>query len=187
MMEGRETVRLDEIEARLGSIYADAVAAIDAFPGNEHFHTSLHGAAHSKRVLLFALLMADAKELSDEDRQALSEAAVYHDTQRFDDWLDVGHGARAADAYLAGIESPTREHELVAAIMRYHDQHDELGEEQIGREFGARGVMLYRIFKDADALDRFRIGPDALDVRYLSNPEATELIDLARELNATSA
>ena len=45
-----------------------------------------------------------------------------------------------------------------------------------------QAIRLYRIFKDADALDRFRLAPDGLDVRFLRNQEAVQLVDFARDL-----
>lgn len=173
---------LEALAAQLGGPYSEAAAAIDAYPGSTHFHTSLHGAEHSKRVLLYALLMADALDLPEEDWHTLATAATYHDTQRWDDWLDVGHGARAAEAYLEGMNGAGSDR-LAAAIMGYHDLDDAVGEEHIGAEFGAHGVRLFRIFKDADGIDRFRLGPDALDERFLRTPEAKELVELSRTLN----
>ena len=40
--------------------------------------------------------------------------------------------------------------------------------------------MLYRLFKDADALDRYRFGPKALNERYLRTVAARELLPLIR-------
>lgn len=45
-----------------------------------------------------------------------------------------------------------------------------------------RCILLYQIFKDADALDRFRLGPDGLDVNMLRTEEAHKLIDFAKYL-----
>lgn len=174
---------LSEVTAQLGDVYKEAASAIDAYAGIEYFHTSLHGAAHSKRVLLFALLIAEAMELPEEDKRMLATAAAHHDTQRHDDWLDVGHGARAADAYLKGKEDVSANDKLAAEIMRYHDLDDEIGEAHIKSGFGEHGVLLFHIFKDADGLDRFRLGSDALDERLLRTREAKGLIDLSRHLN----
>lgn len=172
---------------KLDDIYTEAATAIDAYPGSTNFHTSLHGAEHSKRVLRFALLMADALALPEEDWRTLATAATYHDTQRWDDWLDVGHGARAAKAFLEDLDDVASGDELAAAIMRYHDLGDEVGEERIGADFGEHGVQLFRIFKDADGLDRYRLGPDALDERFLRTPEAKELVALSRALNGRNS
>lgn len=57
--------------------------------------------------------------------------------------------------------------------MAFHDRDDVLGEAALAEQ--EDGVLLYRIFKDADALDRFRLGPDGLDVRYLRTDTARSL------------
>ena len=171
------------IKSALGRIYDDVAKTIDSYLGNEHFHSSIHGAEHSKRVLLFALLIADQMGLSDTDKEVLATATTFHDTQRYDDWLDTGHGARAADAYLSTLTSASKQDLLVASIIRYHDLDDSIGEHDIGMEFGDHGVLLFRIFKDADGLDRFRLGEDALKDRFLRTNEAKELIGLSRAMN----
>ena len=42
--------------------------------------------------------------------------------------------------------------------------------------------MYKKIVKLTDALDRFRLGPDALDEKFLRTEEARQLVDLAKEL-----
>ena len=61
----------------------------------------IHTKEHASRVLLFALLMAEQMELPPKDWEILGAAAAFHDTRRQDDWLDVGHGKRAARYYHA--------------------------------------------------------------------------------------
>ena len=165
----------------LGEQYREAAAKVDALPTNDRFRTSIHGADHSKKVLLFALMIADRMGLSQQDRETLATAAIYHDTQREDDWLDTGHGARAARAYrtmtAAAGEAPD---ELAALIMKYHDLDDEAGDEVIAKAYGERGVRLFHVFKDADGLDRFRLGGDGPDPRYLRSDQALSLLDTAR-------
>lgn len=86
---------------------------------------------------------------------------MFHDSRRQDDWLDMGHGQRAADYY----RDYCRTHSLpfderVYLVMAFHDRDDVLGEAALAEQ--EDGVLLYRIFKDADALDRFRLGPVGL-------------------------
>ena len=71
--------------------------------------------------------------------------------------------------------------------MAYHDRDDELGLCVLQEKFldDSDAVLLYQIFKDADALDRFRLGPDALDVKYLRTGEAKELVGFAKKLLET--
>ncbi len=141
----------------------------------------IHTKEHASRVLLFALLMAEQMELPPKDWEILGAAAAFHDTRRQDDWLDVGHGKRAAryyHAYCRGRGLPY--YRLTAAIMTYHDHDDALGDAVIGHRFGQRGVLLYHIFKDADALDRFRLGPGGFDPAYLRTAAGKAMYDYAK-------
>ena len=62
---------------------------------DSEFHTK----SHCARVLLYALMIGEQKQLEDEEMEVLAQAAVFHDARRLDDQLDVGHGARAAVYY----------------------------------------------------------------------------------------
>lgn len=144
-----------------------------------------HTKSHCARVLLLALLIGHQKGLSNEEKDALGMAAVYHDSRRLDDGIDKGHGGRAAAYY----KDYCREHDLpydeqTYYITYYHDQDDSLGLSEIKKSSGLteRAVLLYQIFKDADALDRFRLGPDGLDVNFLRTEEARQLVDFAKEV-----
>lgn len=142
--------------------------------------------AHCTRVLLYALLIAEKMGLSQELREVLGAAAVFHDSRRQDDWLDVGHGQRAADYYKEFCRAdPLVYDERVYRIMAYHDRDDAEGESALA--YLEQGVLLYRIFKDADALDRYRLGVDALDVAMLRTAPAHNLTDFARCLVAEAA
>ena len=74
-----------------------------------------------------------------------------------------------------------------AIIMRYHDRSDKAGEAAISEAFAdssERVRLLYHILKDADALDRWRLGRYGLDPDYLRTNEAIHLIGFARILVA---
>lgn len=144
-----------------------------------------HTKSHCARVLLLALLIGHQKGLSDEEKDALGMAAVFHDSRRLDDGIDKGHGGRAGAYY----KDYCHEHDLpydeqTYYITYYHDQDDSLGLAEMAKlpEIRARGVLLYQIFKDADALDRFRLGPDALNVNFLRTEEAHRLVNFAKDL-----
>ena len=144
-----------------------------------------HTKSHCARVLLLSLLIGHQKGLSDEEKNALGMAAVFHDSRRLDDGIDKGHGGRAAEYY----KDYCGEHDLpydagTYYITYYHDQDDSLGLSEIKKSsaLSERAVLLYQIFKDADALDRFRLGPDGLDVNFLRTEEARQLVDFARDL-----
>ncbi|MDN4494410.1 HD domain-containing protein [Ureibacillus aquaedulcis] len=144
-----------------------------------------HTKTHCARVLLLALLIGHQKGLSKEEQDALAMAAAFHDSRRLDDGIDKGHGSRAAHYY----KEYCREHHLpydeqTYYITYYHDQDDSLGLSEIRKapSLGERAVLLYQIFKDADALDRFRLGPAGLDVKYLRTEEAHQLVDFTKDL-----
>ncbi|WP_228551003.1 HD domain-containing protein [Sporosarcina cascadiensis] len=144
-----------------------------------------HTKSHCSRVLLLALLIGHQKGLSAEEMDALGMAAIFHDSRRLDDGIDKGHGGRAAEYY----KEYCREHglpydEQTYYMTYYHDQDDSLGLSEIAKSssLSERAVLLYQIFKDADALDRFRLGPDGLDVKFLRTKEAHGLVDFAKDL-----
>ena len=144
-----------------------------------------HTKNHCARVLLLALLIGHKKNLSAEEKNALAMAAVFHDSRRLDDGIDKGHGFRAAAYYKDFcIEHDLPFDEKTYYIIYYHDQDDSVGLAEIKKSstLHERAVLLYQIFKDADALDRFRLGPDALDEKFLRTEEARQLVDLAKEL-----
>lgn len=144
-----------------------------------------HTKAHCARVLLLALLIGHQKGLSEEEKDTLGMAAVFHDSRRLDDGIDKGHGGRAAEYYKEYCNALDLSYdEKTYFITYYHDQDDSLGLSEIKKSssLSGRGELLYQIFKDADALDRFRLGPDGLDVNFLRTEEARQLVDFAKEL-----
>lgn len=145
--------------------------------------SSIHTKAHCTRVLLYALLIGAYTQQSERNMDALGMAAVFHDTRRQDDWLDVGHGQRAADYYQKFcVENRLDYDERAYFIMAYHDCDDTLGLDALKERFtdDPCTVLLYQIFKDADALDRFRLGLTALDAKYLRTEQAKKMLDFAK-------
>lgn len=144
-----------------------------------------HTKTHCARVLLLALLIGHQKGLSEEEKEALAMAAVFHDSRRLDDGIDKGHGSRAAAYYKEYCHALGLSYDAQTYyITYYHDQDDSLGLSEIAKssDLSGRAVLLYQIFKDADALDRYRLGPDALDVNFLRTEEAHGLVDFAKDL-----
>ena len=156
-----------------------------------HFNmadSKIHAAAHCERVLLYALILGE--QIFGDDEDALTElahAAVFHDTRRHDDYLDTGHGARGAVYYREYCaEHPDMKcYPESAYLMRYHDLDDKVGRAAISKKFGAdapRVLKLYDIFKDADALDRWRLGPHGLDPKFLRTPQARGMTEYSRRI-----
>lgn len=122
----------------------------------------IHGIGHEARVLIWQellarLVLADGQIL---DQEALRWAAVVHDTQRIEDGLDLPHGSRAA-AWVKRkrtvrntLTAPTLE--TLAYLCAWHVPGD-----------AAAPTMTpeLAVFKDADGLDRVRLGD--VNARYL--------------------
>ncbi|URZ05192.1 HD domain-containing protein [Clostridium felsineum] len=144
-----------------------------------------HTKDHCTRVLVLALVIAYQIRLSDEELDILSLVAIFHDSRRFDDWIDKGHGKRAAKYYKNYcFENNFNFNKQVYYIMYYHDQEDELGFTEIKKEFidNEKCILMYKIFKDADGLDRLRLSKDALDINMLRTEEARKAVDFAKYL-----
>ncbi|MBU3183776.1 HD domain-containing protein [Clostridium estertheticum] len=147
--------------------------------------SEMHTKHHCARVLLLALMIAHQIGLSDEEMNSLSMAAVFHDSRRLDDWLDTGHGKRAAEYYKESYSKyDIYFDERTYYVMAYHDRDDVLGLSEIKKSpaLSENCILLYKIFKDSDGLDRFRLGPDGLDVNMLRTKEASKLVDFAKYL-----
>ena len=150
--------------------------------------SEIHAAGHCERVLLYALIIGD--EVFGDNLYvltALAHAAVVHDTRRLDDYLDIGHGARAAVYYRQFCdETPDIDFIPEAQLMmKYHDIDDKRGKVGIKRDFYGslpRMFKLYDIFKDADALDRWRLGNGGLDPKYLRTEQAKNMMEYSHRI-----
>lgn len=150
---------------------------------NFYRESQIHGRHHCQRVLLYALLLADDQGLELQDKERLALAAVFHDSQRYDDGFDTGHGQRGAEAYRSHCQERGAEADrLIYWIIYYHDLADDEGLKHFSND--EHGKLLFQTFKDADGLDRFRLGEQYFDAHYLRKPQAHNYIHLAKELNA---
>lgn len=158
---------------------------IDAL-GKVPFHreSDLHGRAHCARVLVHCIRISEELGMCDADRESLCACAVYHDSRRFDDWYDVGHGERGAENYEECFRALGREPDPRASMaMRFHDREDIEGESAIrSADMGDDAVLMYHVLKDADGLDRCRLGTDGLDPKYLRTAPAKSMIIFAQQL-----
>lgn len=150
--------------------------------------SDIHAAGHCERVLLYALIIGH--DVFGDDRRfltALAHAAVFHDSRRQDDYLDTGHGARAAAYYRRFCDEAADIGFIPEAqlMMKYHDIDDMRGKAVIKRDCPGslpRMFKLYDIFKDADALDRWRLGDNGLDPKYLRTGQARDMVDFSRRI-----
>lgn len=149
--------------------------------------SDIHTTSHCERVLLYSLILG-YKIFGNREicLEILSHASIFHDTRRQDDYLDKGHGARAAGYYRSFcLEHDMVFHKDAFNLMKYHDQDDSLGLKIISENSeleSSDSILLYKIFKDADALDRYRLGPWGLNPDFLRNKESVRLMEFAKKL-----
>lgn len=148
----------------------------------------IHGIGHSARVLLLCDKLSELNDLSDIEKKILLTAALWHDIGRNNDMCDDYHGFESMKKVLSrkGIYpyNSLSESDLnvVRFIVENHPIDDTNGIENIANYSIDRdiAIKLYFIFKDADALDRLRIGD--LNPKYLRNQYSHRLIGYASEL-----
>ena len=159
---------------------------------------SIHGLGHTQRVMVHARAIARAEWFLNWEEEALIHAALWHDIGRTDDSADYYHGAKSAGKVLAlglhqGLEPQVSETALFA--ITHHSGSEAHGERAARRlEFfrpqgdsfrrvpipGDSALRVFRALKDADALDRVRLGD--LDESYLRLPSSRERVDIASAL-----
>lgn len=161
----------------------------------------IHGVLHMKRVLLHCLSLSNAIGLPENERGVLVLTAVYHDIGRTHDYRCTEHGKWSVekknerfmpDDYLTvnewgewDMSSLTDDEvEVMEFLMTHHCRHDKDAEAELMKmEEGEKKEMIQRlfpIFKDADALDRVRIGD--LDASFLRTSEAKQRLRFAQDV-----
>lgn len=144
---------------------------------------SIHGIGHTTRVLFGTYLIGRfADDISDEDKVASYYAAVIHDTGRFHDGVDDEHGMSSAMKYsdylTMTITDPCVRKRIVDAVI-YHSISDK------DTPMTVKENMAWKILKDADGVDRFRLGdcnPSRLRLPLWKTEMGCNIIELFRIL-----
>lgn len=134
----------------------------------------IHGISHEARVLILQELIARLLIRSNQEevnQEALRWVAVTHDTQRVHDEYDLHHGETSSTWVKEQAFIPDEVRPTVRYLNHWHALPD------------SQAPMVstdLKVFKDADGLDRARLGD--LDVRYLRLEQSKKLILVAEEL-----
>ncbi|MDO8963416.1 MAG: HD domain-containing protein [Coriobacteriia bacterium] len=140
-------------------------------PDGRDSSRSIHGVGHTRRVRTHAREIATEVGLVRWELIALDLAALWHDIGRTDDGVDYYHGAKSAGKVVGlglhdGVEPIVLETALFAVT---HHCGDEAHAERAAHRMSDPDASwrVFRILKDADALDRVRLGDlDASFLRY---------------------
>jgi hypothetical protein len=130
-----------------------------------HMINSYHGIAHTTRVLFgTCLILTFEKDMSHEVKNAIYYAAIIHDLGKTSDIEGAVHGEKSANLYRGKINkfiSDTILQEEVLNSVKYHSVDDEYCPSLI------KNSIIWKILKDADALDRGRFSRRKCDISYL--------------------
>lgn len=134
---------------------------------NPEIISSIHGIAHTLRVMVYAVLLT-RDLINDSDREALLIACSVHDTQRMNDRGDEGH----EDRVISWLSEHFAQHPLLnQALMILRDTD-----------------ALSKYLRAADALDRFRLPKVKwwIDDSYLEIKPTAEMKEFSFNLVVSS-
>lgn len=156
-------------------------------PAYFHNPSGIHGVLHTKRVLFLTLILSKLHELNETESQILSEAAIYHDIGRTNDDIDYEHGRLSYEKIedLDLVDEDYAYIEILRYVVTEHAVPDEIAFNNI-KNYDIRdkenAIKLLKIFKDADGLDRVRLGD--LDISYLRTEYGVKLAGVAKQVLA---
>lgn len=146
--------------------------------------SDVHGQAHVARVMVHAMRLIEATGW--EHERARLWAAVYlHDLERTHDGVCRVHGARAVKRWQASVELTEfirgggvrpEDESAIARAVTLHCRNDSEMPDRDDPDW-----PLAALLKDADGLDRVRLGD--LDVRYLRLPPSAAMAPFAEALH----
>lgn len=149
-----------------------------------HMVNSYHGIAHTTRVLFATYLLSIVSELSIDERRACYYAAIIHDLGKRSDLEGAEHGYNSMLRYRGLIESIVENmllQERILLAVQYHSVEDK------DCPIAVQNDIIWKVLKDADALDRSRFGGRGCDKSFLrlgiyDTSDGQNIIDLASYL-----
>lgn len=130
-----------------------------------HMVYSWHGIAHTSRVLFMSYLIANTiPDIPTDVKEGCYYAAIIHDLGKKSDREGEEHGNSSAmlyDSRLKSMISNSRICNSVLEAIRYHSVDDSLC------PVTCKNNLIWKILKDADALDRSRFHGKGCDKSYL--------------------
>lgn len=147
------------------------------------FVSKMHGLGHIERTILQGGFCAMEEGLDRSDTALLLLACSYHDVGRQDDWMDDLHGWRSAQRIGAITGRTGEDLKLLQGAVDAHSRKEAVLRETVAGYHPAdlnRAVRLAQLLKDADGLDRVRLGD--LDPSYLRRETSRSRAGLAFEV-----
>lgn len=153
------------------SKFEDFVKSLPIQIGSDLFYPSMlnsyHGIAHTYRVLFNSFLLASLSNATSQDIFACGVAAIIHDLGKHDDREGKIHGEnsviRCADLVSQSV-TDSKIYQRIMNAVKYHSIPDEDTPTEIQNDF------IWKVLKDADALDRARFNGNGCDSSFLRLP-----------------
>lgn len=163
--------------------YPLLLEALEQLDHSVLFVSKMHGLGHIERTILQGGFCAMEEGLDRPDTQLLLLACSYHDVGRQNDWVDDLHGHRSAQR-IGEITGRTGEDlKLLQGAVDAHSRREPALRPTVEGYAPAdldRAIALAQLLKDADGLDRVRLGD--LDPSYLRRASSRQRADLALEV-----
>jgi len=150
---------------------------------------SIHGISHTRRVLIHARAIAEARDLDPDWFESVVLAVAWHDIGRTHDGREPEHGANSvAKVQRLGLAQGVGTHVLARTFfaMEHHSISDHVAVERAAdlepdhRPEPGTMLRVLWLLKDADGLDRVRI--DDLDPAQLRYQESVSMVARAQRL-----
>ncbi len=129
-----------------------------------HMINSYHGIAHTARVLFASYLLSKSINLDLEESKACCIAAILHDLGKRNDREGAEHGYNSMMLYKERIREFVQDSSLSTRILQaiqYHSVADK------DCPINVQNDIIWKILKDADALDRSRFPGRGCDKSFL--------------------
>lgn len=143
---------------------------------NKSLFSTIHGVMHLIRVFIHLNILTKNNKLTDAEKNSLFLSSLIHDIRRQDDRKDKEHGKRASKWFDNNYNMVLNRYraydkcskDLVSFIIKHH-QDDIV---PLKAKFSEREIFILKIFKVADALDRFRLPNSSwwLDKKFVFYP-----------------
>ncbi len=148
-----------------------------------------HDLYHAIRVALFSLVLSSFYNLTSSAKKILIDASLLHDVGRVNDLYDLKHGQVGALIAENILEEQDfyDDYKLNVVKMLIEGHNQNIYDLSIYKKYNCysqENVLLLKIIKDADLLDRFRL-QNGLEVHLnnLTLNESYMLIAFAKYLN----
>ena len=173
----------------IGSIYENKLQYyLDNLDEDILYQSWTHGKLHIIRTMTYGALIAQNENFTPLETDLLLLSCSYHDIGRIDDRYAPEHGTNSAKLIEEGKVEALNCYEgdyinIIKAAIAAHSDHDSNMELYLNRFKVIDKSLFYKIaraLKDADNLDRVRIGD--LNTDYLRTETAKQLPDFAQDL-----